>query len=239
MVLKPIDQKIARDFIKKHHYSGKVVNNSRVHIGVFWYGKLSGVMQYGASLDKRKIQGLVNGTGWNEFIELNRMAFNDDLPKNSESRAIAISLKLLKKHAPHIKWVISFADAAQCGDGCIYRASNFVLTGIKKNNQIWVSECGEAFSRTSLTDNHSPIFFNRAMKTIINRTTVTKGKSILTTGGASMEFYKQNGFKPLEGFQLRYIYFIDKSYREKLTVPEIPFSRIDEIGANMYKGKKL
>ena len=27
-------------------------------------------MQFGPSLDKRKIQGLVSGTGWNEFIEL-------------------------------------------------------------------------------------------------------------------------------------------------------------------------
>lgn len=43
----------------------------------------------------------------------------------------------------------------------------------------------------------------------------------------------------LQGYQLRYIYFIDKSYREKLTVPEIPFSKIDEIGAGMYKGQKI
>lgn len=43
----------------------------------------------------------------------------------------------------------------------------------------------------------------------------------------------------IPGYQLRYVYFIDKSYRERLTVPEIPFSKIDEIGAGMYKGEKL
>lgn len=43
----------------------------------------------------------------------------------------------------------------------------------------------------------------------------------------------------LQGFQLRYVYFIDKAARERLTVPEIPFSRIDEIGAGMYKGEKI
>lgn len=43
----------------------------------------------------------------------------------------------------------------------------------------------------------------------------------------------------LKGYQLRYIYFIDKSYRERLTVPEIPFSKIDEIGAGMYKGERI
>ena len=40
------------------------------------------------------------------------------------------------------------------------------------------------------------------------------------------------------GFQLRYIYFIDKTYKDKLTVPIIPFSKIDEVGAGMYKGEK-
>lgn len=45
------------------------------------------------------------------------------------------------------------------------------------------------------------------------------------------------GAEPLQGFQLRYLYFIDKKCRELLTVPEIPFSKIDELGAGMYKGK--
>ena len=43
----------------------------------------------------------------------------------------------------------------------------------------------------------------------------------------------------LKGYQLRYVYFIDKSCKEKLTVPIIPFSEIDEIGAGMYKGEKI
>ena len=47
------------------------------------------------------------------------------------------------------------------------------------------------------------------------------------------------GANPIPGFQLRYMYFIDPSYRKRLTVPEIPFSRIDEMGAGMYKGEKI
>lgn len=43
----------------------------------------------------------------------------------------------------------------------------------------------------------------------------------------------------LKGYQLRYIYFIDKKCAERLTVPIIPFSKIDEIGAGMYKGEKI
>jgi hypothetical protein len=43
----------------------------------------------------------------------------------------------------------------------------------------------------------------------------------------------------LPGYQFRYIYFIDPAYRKKLQVPELPFSKIDELGAGMYKGQKI
>ena len=103
LVVKVIPSKVANQFIKAHHYSGKVVNNSSLHFGVFYEGGLHGVMSYGPSMDKSKLIGLVEGTKWNEFLELNRMAFDEVLPKNSESRAISISIKLIKKNAPHIK----------------------------------------------------------------------------------------------------------------------------------------
>lgn len=43
----------------------------------------------------------------------------------------------------------------------------------------------------------------------------------------------------LKGHQLRYIYFLDKKYRSHLTVPEMPFSAIDEMHAGMYKGQNV
>lgn len=68
------------------------------------------------------------------------------------------------------------------------------------------------------------------------------GKSYydITNGRFNFQKYVDSvGGAILTGFQLRYIYFIDKSYRKKLTVPEIPFTKIDEMGAGMYKGEKV
>ena len=220
ILLKPISSKLANAFVKEHHYSGKVVQNSQLHIGVYLDGTLGGVMQFGPSLDKRKIQGLVEGTGWHEFLELNRMAFSDKLPRNSESRAIAIAMRLLKKHAPQVKWVVSFADATQCGDGTIYRASGFVLTGIKENTNIHQLPSGA----------------------LVAQTTFSKGTHILHTSNGGAGGKRQldaMGAVRASGFQLRYIYFIDPTYRDRLTVPELPFSAIDDMGARMYKGEKL
>lgn len=238
MVLRPIERKEADALVKRVHYSGKVVNNSQIHIGAFWNGKLEGAMQFGPSLDKSKLVGLVQGTKWNEFIELNRMAFSEALPRNSESRAIAIAMKILKKHAPHLKWVVSFADATQCGDGTIYRASGFVLTGIKKNTQVWVAPGGTRESRTSLTDNHSPQQKALARK-VVSRTTLTKGNHILQDGAASMKQYIDAGFVPMQGYQLRYLYFLDLDARQHLTVPILPFSEIERLHAGMYKGQSI
>lgn len=208
IIIKVIPASVANPFVKQHHYSGKVVSNSCLHFGAFLDGKLHGVLSYGPSLDKSKVMGLVEGTGWNEFLELNRMAFDDYLPRNSESRCIGQSIRLIKKNAPHVKWIISFADGTQCGDGTIYRASNFVLTQIKKNNTL---------RRNPVTG-----------EVMQNMAAYHRG---------ILDEYKT--WEKVGGYQLRYIYFIDKSCKEKLTVPIVPFSKIDEIGAGMYKGEKV
>lgn len=153
IIVKVIPGKIAVPFIKKHHYSGKVVNNSCLHFGAFLDGKLHGVLSYGPSLDKSKMLSLVDGTGWNEFLELNRMAFDDYLPRNSESYCIAKTIKLIKKNAPQIKWIVSFADGCSCGDGTIYRASNFVLTAIKPNYNLVLLPTGEKIHKMTLESN--------------------------------------------------------------------------------------
>ena len=136
IIVKPISAKDANRIVKSCHYSGKVVPNSQLHFGVFLDGKCGGAMQFGPSMRKDLIQPLVHDTKWNGFIELNRMAFADWLPRNSESRAISVAMRLIRKSYPHIIWVISFADGTQCGDGTIYRASGFALTGIKKNTEM-------------------------------------------------------------------------------------------------------
>ena len=145
ILVKVIPSKVANEFVKISHYSGKVVPNSTLHFGCFLDNKLHGVMSYGNCINKKGTINLVKNTGWNEFIELNRMAFDDYLPKYSESRCIAISIRLIKKNAPQIKWIISFADGTQCGDGTIYRASGFKLVGIVDNTALRMNpETGEA-----------------------------------------------------------------------------------------------
>lgn len=217
IILKVIPSKVANEFVKKNHYSGKVVPNSTLHFGCFLDGKLHGVMQYGPSINKKGTINLVEGTAWNGFIELNRMAFDDYLPKYSESRCIAISIKLIKKHAPQIKWIISFADGTQCGDGTIYRASGFKLVGLSKNAGI----CKLNGKVVHIKKTYDMKLTSSFMK----KSDIPKLKKM----GYEAEV--------LDGHQLKYIYLIDKSM--KITKEILPFSEIDKQGAGMYKGEKI
>lgn len=232
IIIKRIHSKCANKFVKENHYSGKVVANSQLHFGAFLHDRLHGVMSFGPSLDKSKLIGLVKGTEWNQFVELNRMAFDEKLPRNSESRSISIAIKLIKKNCPHIKWVVSFADGMQCGDGTIYRASNFKLTGISSGS-MWAlpQDLAKKFGikvihRLHLHDKKSPI-----SKWIIKE---FNGKNPSIT-----QSIQKFGGEILEGYMFRYIYFMKEEYEKLLTVPIIPFDKIAEINGKMYKGEKI
>jgi len=223
IIVKVIPSKIANEFVKKNHYSGKVVPNSTLHFGCFLDDKLHGVMSYGSSMVKHKVIHYVENTKWNEFLELNRMAFDEYLPKYSESRCIAISVMLLKKNAPHIKWILSFSDGNLCGDGTIYRASGFKLTNINDSKQLYTLPNGETLHLMGLQGGQHG----------------ARRKKMLERGYGNAKKYMVEVLKgvPLIGKQLKYIYLIDKTC--KITVPILPFSKIDEMGAGMYKGKKI
>lgn len=230
IIVKVIPAKVANEFVKKHHYSGKVAPNSKLHFGAFLDNKLHGVLSFGSPLDKSKVLGLVDGTLWNEMLELNRMAFDEYLPKYSESRCLAICFKLIKRNAPHIKWVLSFSDGVLCGDGTIYRASGFQLTQINDKTENWELPNKQVVQACTLRQSGYTSW-------LIPFITKQKFDEIRNGSTSSKRIMEYIGAKKLNGNQLRYIYLIDKTC--KITVPILPFSKIDEMGAGMYKGKKV
>lgn len=227
--LAPIPGREGNAFIREHHYSGGSAVNAQLNIGVFLADRLEGAMQFGPPLDRRKMLGLVEGTEWGGVLELNRMAFSNQLPPNSESRALGVAMRLLRQHAPQVKWVLSFADATQCGDGTIYRASGFVLTAIKRSDNLARFPNGEVIHKMRL---ESAPTVPREVSGGRSYYEVTEGRYDFT------RFVNECGGEVLPGFQLRYIRFIDPAYRARLTVPEIPFSAIADAGAGMYLGEK-
>jgi hypothetical protein len=221
IVVKPIASADARTFVERHHYSGKYYTKSQLHFGAFIDSRLVGVMSYGDPLDRSKLLPLVRDTKWHDMIELNRMAMIDATPKNTESRFISQTVRIIKQRYKNIEWIISFADGCQCGDGTIYRAAGFILTGIKTNSGLHEYQ-GEIFTTVGINT-------SSAMR--------AKLSSMVGAPVQSAQDMKKHGAKTLSGFQLRYILPLKPGVRERLTVPVLPYSEITNRGAGMYLGK--
>lgn len=223
IIVKVIPPKIANEFIMNHHYSGKIASTGLINFAAFLDHKIIGVCQWGRPINKYLHLNIVENTKWNDFLELNRLVCIDNTPKNTESRFISVCLRLLKKNAPHIKWVMSYADATQCGDGTIYRASGFKLITINESKQLYILPNGDKIHLMSLQGgNYS-----------------TKRKQMFKLGYTNPKKYITDvlGGKLLIGKQLKYIYLLDNTC--KILVNVMPFSDIDKYDAGMYKGKKI
>lgn len=114
----------------------------------FHYAKSVPVNTFGYSVfnDKNEWCGVIlYGTGANNNIatqynlnqgnvlELVRMALNGK--QESTSKALAISLKLIKKAVPLCKLIISYADKDQNHNGIIYQATNWYYVGTSMINK--------------------------------------------------------------------------------------------------------
>lgn len=124
-----IERELANAIIVARHYSRRIYLGSTVHLGVVIAGCLAGVLQYGFAMNPASADSVVAGTLMHEYLELNRMWLDDAAPRNSESRAIACSIRLLRRHRPAVKWIQSFADE-RCGlFGTVYQAAGFTYHG--------------------------------------------------------------------------------------------------------------
>jgi len=144
----PIGLDTAESFVVKHHYSHRLSSATRHCFGLYervtpsiffnyldhCEEELVGVMTYGqpvGNLAIRSIGGVIN----KEVLELTRLVLLDHVKKNSESYFIGQSFKWLKKIAPEVKVLISYADPEAGHGGTIYRATNWLYQGRGQNKK--------------------------------------------------------------------------------------------------------
>lgn len=63
-----------------------------------------------------------------------RLVLLDFVPKNTESRFIAFTLRWLKRHT-NLLAIVSFADPKYGHRGIVYQASNWIYTGLQKQDR--------------------------------------------------------------------------------------------------------
>lgn len=117
-------------FIREHHYS-RSCHNGPMTWGMFERGEdeLVGVIAF-ATPSSENVRASVFGVENKASVtELHRLVILDVTPKNAESWLIAKGLRGLLEERPHIRCVLSFADATEGHVGTIYQASNALFCG--------------------------------------------------------------------------------------------------------------
>jgi hypothetical protein len=138
LFFKEVEPKTASDVYKRWHYLKDQGFISTINFGVYYKDVLLGAISFGPP-NATDLKGYWNRNTQKGWYEIKRLALSPDCPKNSESRCIAITIKLLKKNID-IKGIVTYADDGQGHVGTIYKASGFKSLGLTKaKSDFWVN----------------------------------------------------------------------------------------------------
>ena len=198
-----IERAKAVKIVKENHYSKKVYAGSSIHLGVFVYSKLVGVLQYGAALNPASGASLVSGTEIYNYLELNRMWISDEATGYPESRAVSASIKYIRGKYPKVKWIQSFADERCGGFGIVYQACSFLYFG-EHTSEFWELD-GEVFHNIQMTigENDKKRYNNTVRKLQSNKDRATK----------------------MTLRQFRYLKFIDSTWEKRCLLKREPYPK--------------
>jgi hypothetical protein len=125
--VKLIDYQQGQEFLLEHHYLKRKAP-ARFTFGLFLSnGALVGVATFAVPFSVPLKKMICGEEQQDNIIELNRLALRDYMPRNSESWFVAQCLNsgLIDKDI-----LVTFADTAQGHQGTIYKALNFIYTGM-------------------------------------------------------------------------------------------------------------
>jgi len=197
--VKEIARKNANEVIVNNHYSKKFYTASTIHLGVFLDNAMIGVLQYGFAMNPASMASVVADTKIDEYLELNRMWFVDNSPKNAKTQGLSHAVKYIKRKFPKIGWIQSFADERCHKFGIVYQAANFLYCG-EHENLFWEIE-GEFYHNSLMTRDPK-----------------------LTPSALFVQSNKSKAIKHTLR-QFRYIYFIKKNLRAKLRHKVLPYPK--------------
>jgi len=149
---------VVKPFIKKWHYSHKTQGlKSKYSFGLFREGKFGldemiGAMIYALPAMLGPAEKYYPDNP-NQVLELSRLCCIDDTLTNTESYFIGKTLQWLRRNTDY-KVITSYADPEEGHEGVIYKATNFIHSGMTSSGRVLLID-GEKYHSRILTDTHS------------------------------------------------------------------------------------
>ena len=200
--VRPVSVKIAKEILVGNHYLHSMPGGTRLAFGIFSGDRLMGAVTLGVG--PFNAHRLVSGATHGDCICLTRLWLDDGLPKNSESRVLAVILRSLGRDTS-VKFVVTYADPSAGHLGTIYQAGGWLYTGISEPSVLY--DLGDGVGRHSRTFGHA-------------------------LGTRSLRYLRRHGTRvsPIERpGKHRYLYFLDKAWSDKLNVPVRPYPKLNTL----------
>lgn len=180
-------------------YAFNVFNDSDEWCGCILYG-------VGAAINIGKPFGMMQG----EILELVRVALNGKQGHGNTSKAVAMTMRELRKIDPLIRMLVSYADADQQHTGIIYQATNWIYIGNKQ-------EAARGFILLNGKKTHPKSIYSRY-------------------GTSSIKWLKEhvdpNAQEVITEGKRKYVYFFDKQMRKEWMKKAQPYPKTEKEGEN-------
>ena len=203
--LKIIHQRECEFFLRKWHYSPIMPKLTKIRLGYYKDKTLVGVMTFGwGTRPLHTIKKLFPQLTTKDYYEIGKMAMDDIMPRNSESKMISLAIKWLKQNSD-ISYLYTWADGMVGKVGYVYQASNFLYGGFIETDT-YITNSGERIHPRTIGG------------LIKNETNAKVGAR--PTPSQCIE----HDFTRVKGYQFRYIYPLNKKSRKQLQKSTVNWS---------------
>lgn len=216
----------AIEFACKHFHYAKAVPVNTVGYNVYNdNNEWCGVVLYGTGANNNIVTEYDLKQG--ECVELVRVALNGK--QECTSKAVAMSLKQIKKDLPLCRLVVSYADCDQSHLGTIYQATNWLFVGTMMQNTYdssWVV--------------NGKRVHGRIISDWVKRRGGLQG---LTRQQFIHKYYDKNATPYITQGKRKYLMPLDKTTRKRIEPLAKPYPKTDadwhKIDRNIFKKKDV
>ena len=193
-----IPPRVAKEAIARHHYLGTMPAGTQLALGVMSCKRLMGALTFGVGAMNGHL--MVKGAKSDDSLTLTRLWLAEEMPRNSASRVLGMATRSLRRHTD-VKFLFTYADPEHGHIGVIYQANNWTYVGTSEPSPLY--DLGDGVPRHSRT---------------VGLTLGTRSLRLLEGKGIRVQSVPQHP-------KHRYMYFLDRRWRSRLLVPEMPYPR--------------
>lgn len=122
-----VSTKDVEEFCRRYHYTG-TGGNMMWRYGLWEGPTLLGVVSYNLPT-RETCESVFGPEHFDKVWHMGRLAMADDAPRNSESRLIGLSMRMIRVQYPEVWGILTFAAASVGHIGYVYQATNALYTG--------------------------------------------------------------------------------------------------------------